>query len=54
MENWVSDPLGTGVGSPLGSSQSATEAAQVPGPLTKLYSHNSFTSARKGEKTRAH
>lgn len=45
MENQVSGPLGTGVGSPLGSSQSATEAAQVPGPLTTLYSRNSFTSA---------
>lgn len=54
MENQVSGPLGTGVGSPLGSSQSATEAAQVPGPLTTLYSRNSFTSAGAGRETFAH
>lgn len=54
MENQVSGPLGTGVGSPLGSSQSATEAAQVPGPLTTLYSRNSFTSAGTGRETFAH
>lgn len=47
-KNQVSGPLGTGVGSPLGSSQSATEAAQVQGPLTTLYSRNSFTSAGTG------
>lgn len=40
--------------SPLGSSQSATEAAQVPGPLTTLYSRNSFTSAGTGRETFAH
>lgn len=54
MENQVSGPLGTGVDSPLGSSQSATEAAQVPGPLTTLYSRKSFTSAGTGRETFAH
>lgn len=43
MENQVSGPLGTDVGSPLDSSQSATEAGQERGPLTVVYAHKSFT-----------
>lgn len=43
MENQVSGPLGTDVGSPLDSSQSATEAGQERGPLTVFYAHKSFT-----------
>lgn len=43
MENQVSGPLGTDVGSPHDSSQSATEAGQEPGPLTVVYTHTSFT-----------
>lgn len=43
MENQVSGPLGTDVGSPHDSSQSATEAGQEPGPLTVVYTHKSFT-----------
>lgn len=43
MENQVSGPLGTDVGSPHDSSQSATEAGQEPGPLTVVYAHKSFT-----------
>lgn len=49
MENQVSGPLGTDVCSPLSSSQSATEAVQEPGPLTTLYSHESFTPGTEGE-----
>ncbi|TWW80924.1 hypothetical protein D4764_01G0007390 [Takifugu flavidus] len=43
MENQVSGPPGTDVGSPLDSSQSATEAGQERGPLTVVYAHKSFT-----------
>lgn len=45
MENQVSGPLGTDVGSPLDSSQSATEAGQERGPLTVDY--KSFTPERE-------
>lgn len=47
MENQVSGPLGTDVGSPLDSSQSATEAGQERGPLTVVY--KSFTPEREGK-----
>lgn len=47
MENQVSGPLGTDVGSPLDSSQSATEAGQERGPFTVAYAHKSFTPVQE-------